>query len=54
MSRSPAVLNPTDEDIQMLLASQVHIGAKNSTAGMAPYIFKRRPDGPSLTDAEAD
>lgn len=48
MSRSPAVLNPTDEDIQMLLASQVHIGAKNSTAGMAPYIFKRRPDGVNI------
>lgn len=48
MSRSPAVLNPTDEDIQMLLACQVHLGTKNATAHMEPYIFKRRPDGVNI------
>lgn len=45
MTRLPAVLNPTDEDIQMLLACNVHLGTKNSTAAMEPYIFKRRTDG---------
>lgn len=45
MSRSPAVLNPTDEDIQLLLAAQVHIGTKNATSGMDAYVHKRRDDG---------
>lgn len=39
------VLNPTEQDIQLLLAAQCHIGTKNATAAMKPYVFKRRPDG---------
>jgi len=39
------VLNPTEEDIQLLLAAQVHIGTKNANTRMAPYIHKRRADG---------
>lgn len=45
MSKVPAVLNPTEEDIQLLLAAQSHIGAKNLNTHMAPYVFKRRSDG---------
>jgi len=45
MSKLPAVLNPTDEDIQLLLAAQAHIGTKNCDKQMEPYVWKRRADG---------
>jgi len=45
MSKFPAILNPTEEDMKMLLAAQTHIGTKNSNNGMIPYVFKRRVDG---------
>lgn len=45
MSRVPSVLNPTEEDIQLLLSAQCHIGTKNANTRMAPYIHKRRADG---------
>ncbi|KAI8372986.1 putative 40S ribosomal protein S0 [Radiomyces spectabilis] len=48
MSRIPSVLNPTEQDIQMLLAAQCHIGAKNVTSSMTPYVYKRRADGINL------
>ncbi|KAJ3332471.1 structural constituent of ribosome [Blyttiomyces sp. JEL0837] len=45
MSKSPAALAPTEQDIQMLLAAQSHIGTKNIEIRMNPYIWKRRNDG---------
>ncbi|KAI7906864.1 ribosomal protein S2, flavodoxin-like domain-containing protein [Cokeromyces recurvatus] len=48
MSKIPAVLNPTEEDIQLLLAAQCHIGTKNVNTRMSPYVFKRRADGINL------
>ncbi|KAI8848700.1 ribosomal protein S2, flavodoxin-like domain-containing protein [Chytridium lagenaria] len=45
MSKCPAVLAPTENDIQLLLAAQVHLGTKNLDVGMAPYVWKRRNDG---------
>lgn len=45
MSRLPAALQPTDEDMQMLLAAQVHLGTKNVLKPMEPYVYKRRNDG---------
>ncbi|KAI9477835.1 MAG: ribosomal protein S2, flavodoxin-like domain-containing protein, partial [Benjaminiella poitrasii] len=48
MSRVPAVLNATEEDIQLLLSAQCHIGTKNANIRMAPYIYKRRADGINL------
>ncbi|MCO5567658.1 hypothetical protein L7F22_021352 [Adiantum nelumboides] len=45
MSKVPAVLNATDEDISLLLAANTHIGTKNCEKAMEPYVFKRRPDG---------
>ena len=44
-SKLPSILNPTDEDIQLLLSAQVHIGTKNCDKAMEPYVFKRRADG---------
>lgn len=44
-SNLPAAFNATQQDIEMLLAAQAHIGAKNVQVHMEPYVFKRRPDG---------
>jgi len=45
MSNLPAALAPKEEDIQLLLAAQSHIGTKNCDAHMASYVWKRRADG---------
>jgi len=45
MSRLPTALAPKEEDIQLLLAAQSHIGTKNCDSKMAPYVWKRRADG---------
>jgi len=39
------VLKPTEYDIQMMLASEVHVGNKNLETPMSKYIFKRKSDG---------
>jgi len=44
-SKLPAILAATDEDIQMLLAAQSHIGTKNCDKAMLPYVWRRRADG---------
>ncbi|TFY71628.1 hypothetical protein EVG20_g1383 [Dentipellis fragilis] len=44
-SKLPSVLSATDEEIQMLLAAQCHIGTKNCDKQMEPYVWKRRADG---------
>jgi small subunit ribosomal protein SAe len=44
-SNLPAIFNPTKEDIEMLLAAQTHLGAKNLQTHMEPYLWKTRPDG---------
>jgi len=45
MSKTPAILAPTAQDIQMMLAAQSHIGTKNVDHQMHGYIWKRRADG---------
>ncbi|KAJ3101567.1 structural constituent of ribosome [Phlyctochytrium bullatum] len=45
MSKCPAVLAPTENDIQLMLAAQAHLGTKNLDVGMASYVWKRRNDG---------
>jgi small subunit ribosomal protein SAe len=37
----PAVLNAKEDDIQKMLAAQVHIGTQNSDFMMADYIWRR-------------
>lgn len=39
------MLSQREEDIQMMLAAQVHIGTRNADAQMADYIWRRRNDG---------
>ncbi|KAK4684652.1 small subunit ribosomal protein SAe, partial [Tremellales sp. Uapishka_1] len=41
----PAVLQASEEDIQLLLAAQCHLGTKNCDKTMEPYVWKRRADG---------
>lgn len=45
MSHHPSNLNPTPEDISLLLAAQSHIGTKNCEKAMLPYVHTRRADG---------
>lgn len=47
-SKLPSVLAATDEEIQLLLAAQAHIGSKNCDKQMLPYVWKRRSDGAFL------
>lgn len=41
----PAILQPKDEDIQMMLSAGVHTGTRNSDSMMQEYIWRRRNDG---------
>lgn len=41
----PTILQPKEEDIQKMLAAEVHIGTMNSDIHMKEYIWKRRSDG---------
>ncbi|KAK1922091.1 putative 40S ribosomal protein S0 [Papiliotrema laurentii] len=41
----PAALQATEEDIQLLLSAQCHLGTKNCDKTMEPYVWKRRADG---------
>jgi len=44
-SKLPSVLSATEEDIQLMLAAQCHLGTKNCDKQMEPYVWKRRSDG---------
>lgn len=48
VSKLPSVLAATEEEIQLLLAAQCHIGAKNCDKQMQPYVWKRRSDGEEI------
>jgi len=52
MSNVPAALNPREDDIQKMLACQVHIGSRNLEPAMQRYIWKRRTDGVYLIDLQ--
>jgi small subunit ribosomal protein SAe len=50
MSQVPAILNPTEQDMQYLLACSVHTGRSNIDPCMRRYIWKRRKDGVHIFD----
>jgi len=50
MSQVPSVLNPREDDIQKMLAAEVHLGTQNLDPKMHPYLWKRRQDGFHLID----
>jgi len=52
MAQFPAVLNAHEEDVQKMLACQVHIGSRNLEPAMQRYIWKRRNDGVFLIDLQ--
>jgi small subunit ribosomal protein SAe len=52
MSQFPAALNPKEEDIAKMLATQVHIGTKNLEPSMERYVYKRRTDGIFLINVQ--
>ena len=52
-SKLPSVLAATDEEIQLLLAAQAHIGTKNCDKQMEPYVWKRWSDGASPSNGLA-
>lgn len=41
----PPIFNATQQDIEMLLSAQSHMGSKNMQVHMEPYLWKTRPDG---------
>lgn len=45
MSNYTAALAPTQDDLQKMLACQVHIGTTNLEPGMQRYVWNRRSDG---------
>lgn len=44
-TRHPSVLEPTEEDMKMMLAANCHIGSKNCERSMSNYVWSRRADG---------
>ena len=47
-NKLPQALAATEDDIQLLLAAQCHLGTKNCDKTMEPYVYKRRADGMSI------
>jgi small subunit ribosomal protein SAe len=42
---APRALSQREQDIQMMLAADVHLGTKNCDFQMERYVYKRRSDG---------
>ncbi|KAM0831992.1 hypothetical protein ACQ4PT_065179 [Festuca glaucescens] len=42
---APRTLSQREQDIQMMLAADVHLGTKNCDFQMERYVYKRRTDG---------
>lgn len=45
MATPTRALSQKEQDIQMMLAAEVHLGTKNCNFQMERYVFKRRNDG---------
>jgi len=48
----PPILAPREDDIQKMLACNVHIGTRNLEPAMERYVWKRRSDGVHLIDLQ--
>jgi len=44
-TKNSGALDPKEDDIQKMLAADVHLGTTNLDPGMADYCWKRRADG---------
>lgn len=45
LEKLPSILGISEEEIQQMLAAQVHLGTKNLNKSMTTYVWKRRSDG---------
>ena len=46
MAQYPAAMQPSEEDMKMMLACKVHIGSTNLDPNMERYVWdRRRTDG---------
>jgi len=45
MSQFPPILHPKEEDIQLMLAANSHLGTRNLDPQMNRYVWRRRTDG---------
>ena len=46
MAQYPAAMHPSEEDMKMMLACQVHVGSTNLDSNMERYVWdRRRSDG---------
>ncbi|KAA8917213.1 hypothetical protein TRICI_000606 [Trichomonascus ciferrii] len=45
---SDKLFDLTQEDIQLLLAAEAHLGSKNVQVHNEPYVYKTRPDGVNI------
>jgi len=52
MSQFPAALNPKEEDVMKMLASEVHIGTRNLQPEMGRYVWKRNNSGVHLINLQ--
>jgi len=50
MSQVPPPLHPREDDIQKMLAAEVHLGTQNLDPKMESYVWKRRQDGFHILD----
>lgn len=39
------ILSQEEQDVQMMLSAEVHLGTKNCNFQMERYVYKRRTDG---------
>jgi len=51
---APRALSQKEQDIQMMLAADVHLGTKNCDFQMERYVFKRRTDGTDHSPPHVD
>jgi len=51
---APRALSQKEQDVQMMLAADVHLGTKNCDFQMERYVFKRRTDGTDHSPPHVD
>ncbi|KAK4519877.1 uncharacterized protein ATC70_010121 [Mucor velutinosus] len=44
-SKVPSILEPTENDVALMLAAKCHLGTKNVSTRMKPYVFTRSTNG---------
>jgi len=50
MSKTPSILNITEEDVRRMLACSVHVGTVNVSPTMQRYVWKKNEEGVNIID----